>query len=213
MNGAEYPQSRVLAVRCPAWHQPDAPGARAFERVVSAVREFCPRIEILRPGICAFGTRGPARYFGGEAELARKVAEAVARLGYDCGVGVADGMFAALLASRDSLSDPSGSAGAAEVAHVMIVPRGGTPAFLAPRSVTVLGAPDLADLLVRLGIRTLGEFAALPAAQAGNRFGAQGLLAHRLSRGLDPRPLSARPPAANLAVQVEFDPPAERSEQ
>src|SRR5215470_12664579 len=204
MNGAEYPQSRVLAVRCPAWHQPDAPGARAFERVVSAVREFCPRIEILRPGICAFGTRGPARYFGGEAELARKVAGAVTRLGYDCGVGVADGMFAALLTSRDSQG---------EEPPVRIVPPGGTPAFLAPRAVTVLGEPDLADLLIRLGIRTLGEFAAVPAAEAGNRFGAHGLLAHRLARGLDPRPLATRPPTPDLAVQIEFDPPAERSEQ
>ena len=66
------------------------------------MQEFCPRIEVLRPGLCAFGTRGPARYFGGEPELARKVAEAVGLLGYDCGVGVADGLFAALLASRDS---------------------------------------------------------------------------------------------------------------
>ena len=93
------------------------------------------------------------------------------------------------------------------------MPPGGTPAFLAPRAVTVLGEPDLADLLVRLGIRTLGEFAAVPAAEAGNRFGAQGLLAHRLARGLDPRPLAAGPPSADLAVQIEFDPPAEQSER
>jgi protein ImuB len=172
--------------------------------VVGVVQEFCPRIEVLRPGLCAFGTRGPARYFGGEAELARKAADAVRLLGYDCGVGIADGLFAALLASRDSQR---------EQPPVTIVPPGGTPTFLAPRAVTVLGEPDLADLLVRLGIRTLGEFAAVPAAEASNRFGAQGLLAHRLARGLDPRPLAARPPAADLAVQLEFDPPAEQSER
>jgi protein ImuB len=210
MTGQPDRDRRVLAVRCPAWRPPSlvgaGPGARAFEPVVRAIQEFCPRIEVLRPGICAFAVRGPARYFGGEAELGRKIAEAVTRLGLDCGVGVADGMFAALLASRDSLlvspSDP-----------VTIVPPGGTPAFLAPRAVTVLGEPDLADLLVRLGIRTLGEFAAVPPAEAGNRFGAHGLLAHRLARGLDPRPLSAGPPPADLSVQIEFDPPAEQSER
>ena len=216
-SGLASEDRRVLAVRCPAW-QPTSPparqaqagqaapgpAARAFERVVGVVQEFCPRIEVLRPGLCAFGARGPARYFGGEAELARKAADAVSLLGYDCGVGVADGLFAALLASRDSQR---------ERPPVTIVPAGGTPAFLAPRAVTVLGEPDLADLLVRLGIRTLGEFAAVPAAEAGNRFGAQGLLAHRLARGLDPRPLAARPPAADLAVQIEFDPPAEQSER
>ncbi len=213
MTGADRDR-RVLAVRCPAWYPPTlvsrqasqiaGPAARAFERVVTAVQEFCPRIEVLRPGLCAFGVRGPARYFGGEAELARKVAGVVTGLGYDCGAGVADGLFAALLASRDSQR---------EQPPVTIVPPGGTPAFLAPRAVTVLGEPDLADLLVRLGIRTLGEFAAVPAAEAGNRFGAQGLLAHRLARGLDPRPLAARPPAADLAVQVEFDPPAGQAER
>ncbi len=210
MTGQPDRDRRVLAVRCPAWRPPSlvgaGPGARAFEPVVSAVQEFCPRIEVLRPGICAFAVRGPARYFGGEAELGRRIAEAVTRLGLDCGVGIADGMFAALLASRDGLlvgpSDP-----------VRIVPPGRTPAFLAPRAVTVLGEPDLADLLVRLGIRTLGEFAAVPAAEAGNRFGAHGLLAHRLARGLDPRPLSAGPPPADLSVQIEFDPPAEQSER
>ncbi len=218
MSGGDDRNRRVLAVRCPAWHPPSlvarqadhvaGPAARAFEQVVGAVQQFCPRIEVLRPGLCAFASRGPAKYFGGEEELGRKVAEAVTRLGFDCGVGIADGMFAALLASRDGLLAAGDGA-----PPVRIVPPGGTAAFLAPRAVTVLGEPDLADLLVRLGIRTLGEFAAVPAAEAGNRFGAQGLLAHRLARGLDPRPLAARPPAADLTVQVEFDPPAERSER
>ena len=215
MSNGDDRSRRVLAVRCPAWNPPSLvsrqagyPKVREFEQVVGAVQQFCPRIEVLRPGLCAFAVRGPARYFGGEAELGSKVAEAVTLLGYDCGAGIADGMFAALLASRDALlAAGDGSA------PVRIVPPGGTPAFLAPRAVTVLGEPDLADLLVRLGIRTLGEFAPVPAAEAGNRFGAQGLLAHRLARGLDPRPLAARPPTADLAVQVEFDPPAERSEQ
>jgi protein ImuB len=196
-----------------------SPAARAFEPVVSAVQEFCPRIEVLRPGLCAFGTRGPARYFGGETELAKTVADRVARLGYDCGVGIADGLFAALLASRDGLASrpalggPGGPATSDPPEVVRIVPPGGTPAFLAPRAVTVLGEPDLADLLVRLGIRTLGEFAVVPAAEVGTRFGAQGVLAHRLARGLDPRSLATRPPAADLAVQLEFDPPVEQAER
>ncbi len=185
---------------------------------MSVVQEFCPQIEVLRPGICAFGVRGPARYFGGEAELARKITESVTGRGFGCGVGVADGMFAALLASRDALvsgaADPAGAqiAGAQITVPPVIVPAGETPAYLASRPVTVLGAPELAELLVRLGIRTLGDFAALTSADAENRFGPQGLLAHRLARGLDPRPLVIRQPTANVSVEQEFDPPAERSE-
>jgi len=95
---------------------------------------------------------------------------------------------------------------------VVLVPPEASPAFLAQHPIAVLGQPELTDLLSRLGIRTLGEFAALPATEAESRFGAQGLLAHRLARGLDPRPLATRPPSADLSVQIEFDPPAEQSE-
>jgi protein ImuB len=222
---------RVLVVRCPGWVPPEQVPSRgrrvdepaddagldpqAFEQVVIAVTEFCPRIEVRRPGICAFGARGPARYFGGEAALASKVVEAVVGLGFDCGAGIADGMFAALLASRDALTDESTGREptAREPTGRVIVPPGTTPSFLAPRSVTVLGEPDLAELLIRLGIRTLGEFAAIPESEAEGRFGPQGLLAHRLASGADPRPLAARPPAADMSASHEFDPPAENSEQ
>lgn len=211
-------QRRVLIVRCPGWRPPESAPSRgrpvgepaeagleprAFEQVIAAVTEFCPRIEVLRPGICAFGARGPARYFGGETALASKVTETVERLGFECAVGIADGMFAALLASRDALTEP---------ARQVIVPPP-VEAFLAPRSVTVLGEPDLAELLIRLGIRTLGEFAAIPASEVESRFGPQGLFAHRLASGGDPRPLAARPATVDMSVQLEFDPPAESSEQ
>ena len=78
---------------------PPDPG-RAFEQVVAVVEEFCPRVEVLRPGACAIGARGPARYFGGEEALAGKIIEAVTGGGFACQAGVADGLFAAQLAAR-----------------------------------------------------------------------------------------------------------------
>ena len=195
---------RVLVVWCPDWPDQGTEGARAFEQVVAAVEELCPRVEVLHPGACAVGARGPARYFGGEEVLARKIIDAVACCGFACQVGVADGMFAARLAARAPRAEILDAA--------LIVAPGGTPAFLAPQPVGALEDPELADLLPRLGIRTLGEFAMLPAIEAGNRFGAGGALAHRLARGLDPRPLVPRPPSADLSVSVEFDPPAVQSE-
>ena len=193
---------RVLVAWCPAWPGRDAePDARAFEPVVAVVEGFCPRVEVLRPGACAVGARGPARYFGGEEALARKIIEAVADHGFACQVGVADGLFAAQLAAH-----------AARRARPVVVAPGETPAFLAPHPVSSLGNQELGDLLPRLGLGTLGEFAALSAAEAANRFGAQGEIAHRLARGLDPRPLAPRPPSADLSACVEFDPPACQSE-
>jgi protein ImuB len=193
---------RVLVVWYPAGPGRDVadaePDARAFEQVVTVVEGFCPQVEVLYPGACAVAARGPARYFGGEEALAGKIIEAVARRGFACQVGVADGLFAAQLAAR--------------AAQLAVVAPGETPAFLAPHPVSSLGNPELAGLLPRLGIRTLGEFAALSPAEAENRFGAQGALAHRLARGLDPRPLAPRPPSVDLSVSVEFDPPADQSE-
>ncbi|HEX8001224.1 MAG TPA: DNA polymerase Y family protein [Mycobacteriales bacterium] len=183
----------------------EAAEARAFEPVASALADVTPRVEVVRPGACAFATKGPSRYFGGDAALATMVAgvvddvvpglPGVAPAG-PCRVGVADGVFASRLAARER----------------RIVPPGGSAEFLAPYPVAALERHELADLLVRLGLPTLGAFAALPAARVASRFGTDGLLAHRLARGLDERPLVARVPAPDLAVQAELDPPEEQVE-
>ena len=193
---------RVLVLWCPDWPEigQDA-DARTFEQVVTLVEEFCPRVEVLRPGACAIEVRGAARYFGGEVALARKIVGTVTGRGIACQAGLAEGLFAAQLAAR------AGAPGAA-----IVVEPGRTREFLAAHPVGVLGSEELADLLPRLGIRTLGEFAALPAGEALNRFGTPGALAHRMARGLDPRPLVARPVPADLSVRTEFDPPAELAE-
>jgi protein ImuB len=189
---------RILVVWCPGW---PAGEVRAFERVVAAVEEFCPRVEVLRPGACAIGARGPARYFGGEVALARKIVVAVTGHGIACQAGIAEGLFAAQLAAW------AGAPGA-----VTVVAPGQTREFLAAHPVSVLGSEELAALLPRLGVRTLGEFAALPASEVMSRFGAPGTLAHRLARGLDPRPLAARQVPADLSARAEFDPPAQLAE-
>jgi hypothetical protein len=32
--------------------------ARAFDQVLTAVTAFCPAVEAVEPGVCAFGARG-----------------------------------------------------------------------------------------------------------------------------------------------------------
>jgi protein ImuB len=212
VSAARGAARRVLAVWCPDWPPgtPDTgPEARSFEQVATAVAEFCPRVEVVRPGICAIGAAGPARYFGGEEALAGKITDAVTALGFACQAGIADGLFAAVLAARTSQGT---GAGTLPRRPAMIVPAGGTPTFLAPFPVSVLGVPELDDLLPRLGIWTLGDFTRLPAAEAASRFGVPGARAHRLARGLDSRPLVPRQPVADLSVHADFDPPADQAE-
>ncbi len=202
-RGADQAPPRIMVLCCPQLGAqlggPDAgpQAARWFERVITTVTGFCPNVEVAEPGVCAFGARGPARYFGGEAELAGQLITAVAGLGVESRVGVADGMFAAQLAAGQTKP----------ASPVLVIPPGGTAGFLADQPVTVLADQDLAGLLKRLGLGTLGGFAALPAGDVASRFGAAGEIAHRLARGLDARPLAIQRPASDLSVVTEFDPP------
>ncbi len=194
---------RQAEARCPGLVvvESDPSGdARAFEPVVAAVERFTPEVEIVRPGVCAVATRGPSRYFGGDQALAGLVAGAVNEVlpagAPSCRVGVADGPFAAERAARQGV----------------VVPAGESAAFLSSFAVSTLSDDELADLLVRLGVRTLGQLAELPAPAVLARFGPEGAVAHRLARGLDERPLAARVPPPDLAVAAELDPPVEQLE-
>ncbi|MCU0271220.1 MAG: DNA polymerase Y family protein [Acidimicrobiales bacterium] len=195
--------------RCPALEvveRDEGREARAFEAVVQVVEAFTPRVELTRPGAVTFPTRGPARYFGGDHELAEairvRVDEVLAPLDWAgaCRVGVADGPFAA---QQAALRSPG---------SVTVVAPGTSAAFLAPLSVAALDRPELVDVLTRLGMRTLGELAALPAADVTARFGREGQVAHRLAAGLDERPPATVAPPPDLHVDLDLDPPADRVE-
>ncbi len=189
---------REAQARCPELvvlgHDPGR-DARAFEPVAAAVEELAPGVEVVRPGLCVFAARGPARYFGSEEAVAeRLVDQAADSCGVEATLGVADGVFAAALAAR----------------RPTIVPPGQTRAFLSRLDIDVLDRPELVELMRRLGIRTLGAFAALPERDVASRFGPDGALAHRLARGLDHRPLQVRRPPVDLTAVRALDPPVER---
>ncbi|GAA4253972.1 DNA polymerase Y family protein [Dactylosporangium darangshiense] len=168
---------------------------RAFEPVLAAVEAIASGVEALRPGACALAARGPARYYGGETVAAERIVEQIAQqCDVEAQVGIADGTFAAGLAARAGV----------------VVPDGETAGFLSELSISALGRPGLVDLLRRLGIHTLGEFAALPGADVLDRFGFDAALAHRLAGGRDERPLAPRKPPADLDVAETFDEPIER---
>src|SRR4029078_9990725 len=93
-----------------------------FEVVARAIEAITPRVVLERPGVCTFPTRGPSRYFGGDAALAALVLRAVGDAGIvDARVGIADGSFAARLAAR-----------AADPDDARVVEPVSTPEFLAP---------------------------------------------------------------------------------
>ncbi|MGI9607626.1 MAG: DNA polymerase Y family protein [Acidimicrobiales bacterium] len=178
--------------------------ARLFEEVVAAVEAFTPRIEITQPGTCLFPTIGPSRYFGGDLPLAEKIQQAVTDTlagRTTCSIGIADGVFAGRIAARTSSPVPH------------IVPVGESPGFLAPLPITLLDMPDLTDVLWRLGVRTLGEFAAFERTDVIGRFSRPGLVAHARASGFDESLPDATDPPEDMTATLSLDPPVERIDQ
>ena len=167
--------------------------------------------------------------------LAEAQADAPARAAVR--VGIADGLFAAGLAARaPQFADPSTQvlvvptgASAAFLSRLpqrtlaeafsplgdnldTAGPRGvGASNTAGPRGVGASNtASDFTDVLGRLGLRTLGDVAALPVADLIGRFGTQGEWAHRLASGRDFRPSQPAAAQLELSVETEIDPPADR---
>ena len=180
---------RLLLIDCPAF----TPAAeddggrrlRRFARMVESLASVCPWVDVVRPGVCTLPLKGPTRYFGSEEAVVelvgRTVAAALAETAGDgdatagdvagdgVRLGIAEGLFAAALAARVGVA----------------VPAGETRLFLSSWPVDVLGDRELADVLVRLGLTTLGAFAELPVADVLARFGAAGARCHRVARGVE----------------------------
>ena len=206
-------------------HDPDG-DARRFENVVTAIAALIPRVEITEPGMLSFLAKGPSRYFGGEQAMAERMTDlatsviagpdpaspagsavttcpALAAVG-GFGMGIADGRFAAAIAARQ----------AAARGRPMIVDSGvdATADFLAPLSVHLLASvagldDEFVELLQRLGVRQLGQLAALSVADVLARFGRLGEFAHRIASGGDDRPPDTiEPPSGLVAVHVLDDP-------
>ncbi|MGH9297163.1 MAG: DNA polymerase Y family protein [Acidimicrobiales bacterium] len=170
---------------------------RAFEVVLAAVARFTPHVEITRPGVCSLPARGPARYFGGEEVLAGLLTRAATEAASaECRVGIADTPFAARLAARQSL----------------LVPSAETAGWLAGLPITVLGSAQVSDLLIRLGIAHVGEFAKMEEAVVSARFGAEGARVHRLARGLSDERLLLGDPPPDLSVEQELEDPVDNVE-
>ncbi|MBW9093295.1 DNA polymerase Y family protein [Microbacterium jejuense] len=210
---------RDAQARCPGLTVVAADAARdqrAFAPVVALIEERAPGVQLVRPGLCALRARGPARYYGGEAEAARMLLGALRDQGLE-GVraGIADGPFTAEQAAR---------AGTSADEPVFVVPAGGAAGFLAPLSIAVLdaaaggasgkdGAADLVGLLARLGVQTLGGFAEMPPERVRERFGERGVRLRALAAGQDSRPVEPRTPPPELQREVAFEPPLEIADQ
>jgi protein ImuB len=189
-------------------HDPDR-DAREFEPVMRVVADMAPRLEVVEPGWLCLAARGPSRYFGGDRAMAQRLVAQVTDalpVGGCVGVGVADGRSASAIAARRASRSPD---------RVIVVPEGESAAFVDPLPVGWLRelgevTPELVDLFARLGLRTLGQLAALDAGDVLARFGVDGLHAHRLAGGADTRLTAATDPPPEWWVERPFPEPIEQ---
>ena len=199
--------ARAAEVRCPEARlvDVDVGHCRAeFETLLGVLERVSPSVEPHGWGAVYADLSGAAQDHDGAVEVCKQVGRAVRRelgqalqpaLGWD------NSKFTAQTAARRI-----------RPGHLLPVGAAGEQAFLQPLPVTLL--PLSGDALRRLGflgLRTLGQYAALPPAAVGQQFGRAGQLAQRCARGEDDRPVIPRHQAPRCVVGYELDAPlAER---
>jgi DNA polymerase-4 len=127
--------------------------------------------------------------------VARAIQAAVDALGLSCSIGVATNKTVAKIASdRDK---PHG---------VTVVWPGSEAAFLSPLPVLLMPGigPATAARLTSLGIKTLGDLAALDAATAVQVLGSHGIGAVRRAGGIDHRPVREREAVKSVSNERTF---------
>ncbi|MBX5470459.1 MAG: hypothetical protein IRZ21_11250 [Thermoleophilaceae bacterium] len=189
--------------RCPGLKlvPPDPDGVRSlWSSALAALEDIGAGVESDRPGQGFFESRGLSGIHGGRLEgvLAAARRALAPALGRGVRIGAAPSRFCAYVAAlrarprRDS---------------EVVVPESRAREFLARQPVSLLRSrPELLEMeriLARLGIRTLGELAALPPAAVAERFGHPGLLALELAQGRD-TPLEPRRPPEPVDERLEL---------
>ncbi|HEX5909723.1 MAG TPA: hypothetical protein VFY44_04465, partial [Thermoleophilaceae bacterium] len=175
--------------RCPELRlePPDPEGVRSlWHEVLDRIESIGAAPESQHAGAAFFAAGGLEGLHGGD--LAGVLDATRRALGPGSRLGAAESRFAAHCAARQTRPRRA----------PVVVGQDETTRFLAPLPAALLRSrPELAelpDVLERLGIRTLGDLAALPSRAVAERFGHPGLLALDLARGRDTPLVPRRPP-------------------
>ena len=186
--------------RCPALRlvPPDPERVRSlWHSVLDRLEAIGAEVESDGAGAAFFEAGGLEGIHGGE--LSGVLTAARRALGTGARFGAAPSRFAAHAAALQ-VRPRRGR-------HSFVVEEEGVGAFLAPLPVALLRTraelQALPELLERLGVRTLGEVAGLPARAVAERFGHPGLLALDLARGRD-LPLDPRRPPEPVSERLEL---------
>ena len=201
--------------RCPLLRlvPPDPEGVRSlWHTVLDRLEAIGAEVESDRAGAAFFMAGGLRGIHGGD--LAGVLAATRRALGTGARLGAAPSRFAAHAAALHARPRRRGRAassvaplGVTVLPGAVVVEEAATAGFLSSRPVSLLRSrlelQALPEVLERLGVRTLGEVAALPSRAVAERFGHPGLLALDLARGRD-TPLEPRRPPEPVSERLEL---------
>ncbi len=200
---------RAAEVRCPQAWLLEADVARCqaeFEALLRLLELTSPRVEPHDWGAAYVDLGDLARHHADAMALCREIGQVVRRelggalqpaLGWD------STKFTAQTAARRTRSG-----------HLLAVARVRERLFLQPLPVALLPlGEDTLRQLGFLGLRTLGQYAALPSGAVWQQFGRAGRLAQRCARGEDDRPVVPRSQERCLTAKCELDDPLTNRER
>ena len=169
----------------------------AHEALLETATGLSPRIEDAAPDTVFADVGGMERLYDGasiEHDMGQAAIVAAESLDLPIRVGIAGNKLAARIAAHMPDSPK-------------VVPAGEETVFLAPLPLTHLALDrKLMDTLRRWGVRTIGDFARLPADRTASRLGPAGASAHQAARGLDSSPLEPfhPPPTFHEGMELEW---------
>jgi len=154
---------------------------------------WSPRVQPSKSGAVLLDMSGTRRMYPSRASMCCALQAACAKAGLRVRVSVASGPRIARIAASSGRG-------------VTIVPHGREAATLSPLPLTALSPSQaLRGTLTRLGIRTIGDFAALNGRGLGIRLGREAMDLHRLARGRDHSPLQPVRPSEVFEESVSLD--------
>lgn len=190
-------------------------GPAASARLTGVAAEFSPRIERHAGGTVVLDVAGLQRLLGDAAAIA----EELARAG-ESRVAIARSYTAAVLLARArtettvSLGEPDAALAGVplRVLQQYLSDRDRDRAAAGGRQPAAAARERTGDVLRRWGLATIGELAALPAADLSARLGPEGVAVQRLARGIDPRPLVPDPAVPRFTGSFELEWPIDTLE-
>jgi DNA polymerase IV len=176
----------------------DFPAYREASKSVFAILDrYSPVIEPIALDEAYLDLTGEEALLGPPGTVAVRLRDEVkTRCGLDLSIGVASCKLVAKVASE--LRKPRG---------LVVVPAGGEATFLAPLPLVRLPGCGPASVLrlERMGVRTVGDLAALPDPLLGELFGQYGRLLGAHARGIDLSPVLQPGDPKSISREVTFD--------